>query len=184
MKTVHLCKAQKRHFSHLLSPGEKILGRILPSSVTYGKIKHKLKTLSNLLIPWLFSERVLARHLRVFFSSCRQIFLFVCLFSWATSLHPLSRIYFNLKTFSICSFLLKTEMAAGNRGIGLPFFFFFFFYGYVKNRGPEMAINCFYIYSVSVTRDCDLSSRRRHPKEGNYCDHCLWRPGLCTTPDI
>lgn len=47
-----------------------------------------------------------------------------------------------------------------------------------------MAINCFYIYSVSATRGCDLSSRRRHPKEGNYCDRCLWRPGLCTTLDI
>jgi len=55
--STHLCNAQKRHFSLLLSPSEKILGRILPSSAAYARVKHKMKTLSDTFIPlgkWFF----------------------------------------------------------------------------------------------------------------------------------
>lgn len=123
IKTIHLCKAQKRHFSHLLSPGEKILGRILPSSVTYGRIKYQLKTLSNTFIPPLLSERMVAsRNLRNGF-----FFLLVgsCVyFCWATSFHKLSRMYVSCKTFFVRSVFWKlVEVAAGNRGTRLPFGF-------------------------------------------------------------
>lgn len=77
IKTIHLCKAQKKHFSHLLGPGEKILGRILPFSGTCGRIKSNLKTLSSTFILLLLSERVASENLRngIFFS------LLLCLWS-------------------------------------------------------------------------------------------------------